>query len=50
MIFDAITFLHLSILMQETSMVDAIATSHQNHFVSITLLHLSTLMQETTNG
>jgi len=48
--FDAITFLHLSILMQETSKVDAIATSHQNDFDAITLLHLSILMQETTDG
>ena len=48
--FDAITFLHLSILMQETSKVDAIATSHQNNFDAITLLHLSILMQETTDG
>ena len=48
--FDALTFLHLSILMQETSMVDAIATSHQNDFDAITLLHLSILMQETTDG
>ena len=48
--FDAITFLHLSILMQETSMADAIATSHQNDFDAITLLHLSILMQETTDG
>jgi hypothetical protein len=39
--FDAITFLHLSILMQETSMADAIATSHQNDFHAIILLHLS---------
>ena len=38
--FDAITFLHLSILMQETSMADAIATSHQNDLDAITLLHL----------
>ena len=42
--FDAITFLHLSILMQETSMADALATSHQNNFDAITLLHLSILM------
>jgi hypothetical protein len=48
--FDAITFLHLSILMQETSMADAITTSHQNNFDAITLLHLSILMQETMNG
>ena len=41
--FDAITFLHLSILMQETSKVDAIATSHQNDFDAITLLYLSIL-------
>ena len=48
--FDAITFLHLSILMQETSMDDAIATSHQNDFDAITLLHLFILMQETMDG
>jgi hypothetical protein len=42
--FDTITFLHLSILMQETSMADAIATLHQNDFDAITLLHLSILM------
>ena len=42
--FDAITFLHLSILMQETSMADARATSRQNDFDAITLLHLSILM------
>ena len=48
--FDAIIFLHLSMLMQETSMTDAIATSHQNNFDAITLLHLSILMQETTDG
>ena len=29
--FDAITFLHLFILMQEISMADAIATMHQNN-------------------
>jgi hypothetical protein len=34
--------------MQETSMVDAIGTSHQNDFDAITLLHLSIQMQETT--
>ena len=48
--FDAITFLHLSIVMQETSMADAIATSHQNDFDAITLLHLFILMQETMDG
>ena len=42
--FNAITFLHLPILMQETSMADAIATSHQNDFDAIILLHLSILM------
>jgi len=36
--------------MQETSMADALATSHQNNFDAITLLHLSILMQETTDG
>jgi hypothetical protein len=46
--FDAITFLHLSILMQETFVADAIATSHQKDLDAITLLHLSILMQETT--
>ena len=44
--FDAITFLHLSIVMQKTSMADAIVTSHQNDFDAITLLHLSIMMQE----
>ena len=48
--FDAITFLHLSILMQEISMADAIATMHQNNFDATTSLHLSILMQETTDG
>jgi hypothetical protein len=48
--FDAITFLHLSILMQETSMADAIATSHQNVIDATTLLHPSILMQEITDG
>jgi hypothetical protein len=48
--FDAIAFLHLSILMQETSMADAIATSHQNNFDAITLLHLFILMQEAMDG
>ena len=48
--FDAITFLHLSILMQKISMVDAIATSHQNDFDAIALLHLFILMQETSDG
>jgi hypothetical protein len=48
--FDAITFLHLSILMQETSMANAITTSHQKDFDAITLLHLSILMPETSNG
>jgi hypothetical protein len=38
--FDAITFLPLSILMQETSMANAIAISHQNVFDAIILLHL----------
>ena len=47
--FDVITFLYLSILMQETSMADAIATSHQHNFDAITLSHLSILMQETTD-
>ena len=28
--FDAMTFLYISILMQETSMADAIVTLHQN--------------------
>jgi hypothetical protein len=48
--FDAITFLHLSILMQETSMANTIAISHQNVFDVIILLHLSILMQETTDS
>ena len=48
--FDAIIFLHLSVLVQETSMADAIVTSHQNDFDAITFLHLSILMQETTDG
>jgi VIT1/CCC1 family predicted Fe2+/Mn2+ transporter len=48
--FNAITFLHLSILMQETSMADAIVISHQNVFDTITFLHLSILMQETTDS
>jgi hypothetical protein len=34
-------------MMQETSMADAIATSHQNDFDAIALLYLSILMQET---
>jgi hypothetical protein len=42
--------LHLSILMQETSMANAITTSHQKDFDAITLLHLSILMPETSNG
>jgi hypothetical protein len=36
--------------MQETSMADAILTSHQKDFDAITLLHLSILMQETSDG
>jgi len=36
--------------MQETSMADAIATSHQNDLDAITLLHLFILMQETMDG
>jgi hypothetical protein len=48
--FDAITFSHLSILMQYTFMADAIMILHQNDFDAITLLHLSILMQETTNS
>ena len=48
--FDAITFFHPSILMQKTSMADAIVTLHENNFDAITLLHLSILMQETTDG
>jgi hypothetical protein len=40
----------VSILMQETSMADAIATSHQNVIDATTLLHPSILMQEITDG
>jgi hypothetical protein len=36
--------------MQETSMADAIMTSHQKDFDAITLLHLCILMQETSDG